>query len=78
MCIPFLLDVYCGAGGAGFGYVSKGDQVYRGWKGNTLDTWREVMRMPWAKDIKSLAEAVPPKYTEYIGSYIIEKFLKSG
>lgn len=38
--------------------------VYRGWKGNTLDTWREVMRMPWAKDIKSLAEAVPPKYTE--------------
>lgn len=33
----------------------------------SIDTWREIMQMPWAGRAWELSEAIPPAYTKYIG-----------
>lgn len=36
-----------------------------------IDTWREVMGMPWAGRAWELSEAIPPAFTEYLGHQLI-------
>ncbi len=38
-----------------------------GWKGS-LQEWREAMGTPWMATKKEIAEAIPPAYTEYLGT----------
>jgi DNA (cytosine-5)-methyltransferase 1 len=54
-----VVGVY-GSGGGG--------AMTRGYKG-TADEYREAMEMPWATKAE-IAQAVPPSYTAYIGSYL--------
>lgn len=37
----------------------------------TLAEAREVMEMPWAKTAAELSDAIPPAYTEYVGSFLM-------
>ena len=37
---------------------------------SNLDAWRCAMGTPWMKKRKSITEAIPPAYTEYIFSYL--------
>ena len=39
---------------------------------SNLDAWRCAMGTPWMKKRKSVTEAIPPDYTEYIFSYLTE------
>ena len=43
----------------------------------TVAQWQEAMGMHWTDVRKEIAEAIPPAYTEYIGSQIIGQ-LKEG
>jgi len=36
---------------------------------NKLSVWQDAMEIHWTKNKHSIAEAVPPKYSEYIGSW---------
>lgn len=36
------------------------------------EVWRQLMQIPWAKYDYELAGAIPPAYTEYIGTQILE------
>lgn len=38
----------------------------------TLQQWRDAMAMPWCQTRNEIAEAIPPAYTEYIGTQLIE------
>lgn len=42
-----------------------------GGKGSVAQ-WREAMGIDWTSERRSLAEAIPPAYTEFIGAQIIE------
>lgn len=37
----------------------------------TLEEGREAMGIPWAKDLKQLVQAIPPVYTQAIGSALL-------
>ncbi|ALY08440.1 DNA methyltransferase [Arthrobacter phage Amigo] len=37
----------------------------------TIEQWREAMEMPWAGTKRQLSEAIPPRYTEYIGKHLL-------
>lgn len=43
----------------------------------SIDTWRELMQMPWAGRAWELSEAIPPVYTKYIGE-ILMKHIKTA
>jgi len=47
----------------GYYYAVYGDGGYKG----TVAQWRDAMGIDWTDDRKSIAEAVPPAYTEWIG-----------
>lgn len=49
-------------------------QVYGdgGGKGSVPE-WQDAMGMPWVKKRKTIAEAIPPAFTEYIGAHIIKE-----
>lgn len=38
----------------------------------TVEEWKRAMGIPWCSDRKGLAEAIPPAYTRYVGSRILE------
>jgi len=38
----------------------------------TVAQWRQAMGVDWTWNRKSIAEAIPPAYSEYIGKYLIE------
>jgi DNA (cytosine-5)-methyltransferase 1 len=43
-------------------------------KGNTtLKSWQDAMEIPWIKTKKTLAQCVPPKYSEYIAKEFIRQ-----
>lgn len=42
-----------------------------GGKGTTPE-WQQAMGIDWTTDRKSLAEAIPPAYTQYIGEHLME------
>jgi site-specific DNA-cytosine methylase len=62
-----LLDLCCGVGGATYGEG--------GGKGS-VDEWREAMGIDWTWERKSIAEAIPPAYTEFIGKHLIDRIGK--
>lgn len=37
---------------------------------NSIKVWREIMGTPWMKR-QEITQAIPPKYTEYIGKHLI-------
>lgn len=49
-------------------YGNGGDRFSR----SKLSDWKEAMGIDWITTKKMLAEAVPPKYSEYIGKHIIK------
>lgn len=60
------------------GYVT-GSNFPKGWrpkfdKGNSLDTWHFAMGIPEEYRFKftEIAEGIPPAYTQYIGTYLLE------
>jgi DNA (cytosine-5)-methyltransferase 1 len=42
-----------------------------GGKGSVAQ-WRTAMGIDWTWNRKSIAEAIPPAYTEYVGKFLIE------
>lgn len=61
------------------GSVANGDYVTVAGHGannkkgnNGINVWKEVMEIPWAKYREDLAEAIPPRYTEYLGNQLME------
>lgn len=38
----------------------------------TVEQWQQAMGIDWTRDRRGLAEAIPPAYTEYIGSQFLE------
>lgn len=38
----------------------------------TVKQWQEAMDMHWTSVRKEIAEAIPPRYTEYVGSYLAQ------
>ena len=42
-----------------------------GGKGS-LDDWRKAMGMPWCREKREIAEAIPPAYTAYIGAQLLD------
>lgn len=45
----------------------------RGGGKGTVAQWKEAMGIDWTNNRKSIAQAIPPAYTEYIGSHIIKE-----
>jgi DNA (cytosine-5)-methyltransferase 1 len=41
-----------------------------GGKGN-IPQWQDAMGIDWTRDRKAIAEAIPPAYTEFLGSYLM-------
>lgn len=39
---------------------------------NGTDLWRWAMQIPWARNRKELAQAIPPPYTEFIGWQLMD------
>ena len=64
---PRLLDLFCCAGGAAMGYY-RGTQ--RGTKAASLGDGRSAMGIDWMT-WPELAEAIPPAYTEHLGSQLL-------
>lgn len=38
----------------------------------SLNEWQAAMGMPWCREKRELAEAIPPAYTEYIGDQLLQ------
>jgi DNA (cytosine-5)-methyltransferase 1 len=60
---------------AGWRHGEKFDGPYFAVYGNgggkgTLQEWRDAMGMPWCQTKLEIAEAIPPAYTEFIGSQL--------
>jgi site-specific DNA-cytosine methylase len=55
------------------GRLVKGSMVavygHGGYKG-TKSEWQEVMETPWITKKRAIAQAIPPKYTQFIGSQL--------
>lgn len=60
-------------------HVSQNSKVkFKGTKKTVLESWREVMQIPYATKCAQLSEAIPPAYTEYIFTeFINQKLLQS-
>lgn len=43
----------------------------RGGGKGSIEQWQQAMDMHWTSNRKSIAEAIPPAYTEYIGNRVI-------
>lgn len=41
----------------------------------SIETWKRIMDMPWAKRGLELVEAIPPAYTKYIGYFLMQHFV---
>lgn len=41
----------------------------------SIETWKRIMDMPWAKRGWELVEAIPPAYTQYIGRFLIQHLI---
>lgn len=48
-----------------------------GGKGS-IDEWQKAMGIDWTSNHKSLANAIPPAYTEYIGNALIEHLRRAA
>lgn len=48
-----------------------------GGKGSIAE-WQQAMGIDWTTDRKTLAEAIPPAYTEYVGTWLRARVLPSG
>lgn len=59
---PRLLDLFCGASGAGAGYARAGFDVL------SVDL-APMARYPLSK--RELSQAVPPAYTEFLGGHLL-------
>lgn len=46
---------------------AEGWTYYKHRKGSIMDTWRDIMQMPWVNTKKGIREAIPPAYTRWIG-----------
>jgi hypothetical protein len=74
-----------GAGGASRGTytramdIEKSGFYYYGVYGNTHGSseWSRVMEMPWVTDQHSIAEAIPPAYTRFIGHSIFNRVTRA-
>lgn len=44
----------------------------------TLDEWRAAMGIDWITNPRTLTQAIPPAYTEYIGRQMIEQMEKAA
>lgn len=44
----------------------------------TVAQWRDAMGIDWTHERKSIAEAIPPAYTEYIGDLLMNHLAPSG
>lgn len=42
----------------------------------TVEQWQQAMGIDWTADRKSIAEAIPPAYTQFIGEQLIEHLQK--
>lgn len=42
-------------------------------RAGSIDTWREIMEMPWAERARDLSEAIYPAYTKYLGEHLEEE-----
>lgn len=40
-------------------------------RSGSIETWKKLMEMPWAGRAWELSEAIPPKYTEFIGKQLL-------
>jgi DNA (cytosine-5)-methyltransferase 1 len=43
-----------------------------GGKGS-VEQWRQAMGIDWTSNRKSIAEAIPPAYSQYIGSNVLSQ-----
>lgn len=71
--VPLLAPGPCSCSGKpiiGVYGTGGGGQMTRGYKA-TAEQARTVMGMPWASR-NGTAQAIPPDYTEYLGSYLID------
>ena len=41
-----------------------------------FETQKEVMEMPWVTDLREIAEAIPPRYTKFIGEQFLSLVLE--
>jgi DNA (cytosine-5)-methyltransferase 1 len=48
----------------------KGKSLIRAWK--SVEEGRQAMGIDWTDDARSIAEAIPPAYTEYIGRQLLQ------
>jgi DNA (cytosine-5)-methyltransferase 1 len=56
-------------------FVSQNSSVrFKGAKETVLQTWREVMQIPFASKCTQLSEAIPPAYTQFIMGYYLEQY----
>jgi hypothetical protein len=61
---------------AGWRHGQKFDGPYFAVYGNgggkgSLEEWRTAMGMPWCQTKLEIAEAIPPRYTEYVGQQLL-------
>lgn len=48
------------------------NKPYKYYNNSVIQSWREAMGIYWTKKRKSLAQAIPPAYTDYIGQLLME------
>lgn len=48
------------------------NKPYKYYNNSVIQSWREAMNIFWTKKRKSLAQAIPPAYTDYIGQLLVE------
>lgn len=53
----------------GYYYAVYGDGGYKG----TVGQWQDAMGIHWTSNRKSIAEAIPPAYTEWVGRRFLER-----
>ncbi|MEU0398340.1 DNA methylase [Streptomyces sp. NPDC006208] len=58
----------------GYYYAVYGNGGYKG----TVDQWRDAMGIHWTRNRKSIAEAIPPAYTQYIGAQFTAQIANGG
>lgn len=54
----------------GYYFAVYGDGGYKG----TVPQWQDAMGIHWTDNRKSIAEAIPPAYTEWVGRRFIEQY----